>query len=169
MDAFNEFSFDLGHDVCLIVRVVIEPGRVAGSYPLGGGPVEIEEIWDFLTDAVNHFKYHRDKLKEVQYSGGPFRKDVESVGKIWGACEISCAKEGQTAAAFVEAVIHAYTSAHMIVDLVNQHRAWEKIAKKEGGYVKELYDMIFMPNGQLLALKAELARPVRIPPRSKQV
>lgn len=132
-------------------------------------PIPARSVADFLADALNHFKRHRDVLKTVDYAKGPYSGATRARPRGRALCRMSVRNPGDregrrlTAAQWVEAVIAAYTAANtveQIVDQLDDYRA--AVAREPGSWLADAVGLLDRPHGELLALRCVLEERPRI-------
>ena len=117
------------------------------------GQLDIHDVAFFLSEAVRHFKYHRDELKSDPYPGGSFETQLKTGRRVRGFVQLSRSGVHPLAtAAWADAVIDAYTKANTVEQMLEDLPAIKQAASGSSAEFRELIGLLGDPGGDLLAL-----------------
>jgi hypothetical protein len=139
---------DLRHGVRL--EVYSEPGKL-----------KIQMVGDFLVEAMEHFKHHRDVLKVGPYKGRPFcltfsngrGRKAQRLATMQLSCPVVL-----TADLWVDSVISGYTSVNSVEQMVERLAMWQQAIARDGQslFLREVVGLLDKPGGDLRALQMML-------------
>jgi hypothetical protein len=113
---------------------------------------------------MRDFKRLRAAAPAAIYTRRNYRRCIIDECGVVARIALSCvAKVRATRAMWVEAVVHGFSYASAIEQLVEQKEDWRARVEREGGYMLELLGLVDQPGGDLLAFASYLQRPIRAP------
>lgn len=143
-DTRDKVVCDLRHGVVLTIR--------ATSERLG-----IREVAEFLSEAMQHFKLHRDTPKTGRYIDEPYSVTVKDGEHPIGTLQLSCPiEEGVPAALWTDAVSDAYADANTVEQMLDDLSLWRQTVGAGNDHLREVLALLDKPRGDLLALAAML-------------
>ncbi|MBX3396764.1 MAG: hypothetical protein KF841_15510 [Phycisphaerae bacterium] len=123
------------------------------------GKLDVHDTAFFLSEAVLHFKNHRDELKSDPYPGGSFETQLKTGRQVRGFLQLfRPGTHPLSIAAWGDAVIDAYTKANTVEQMLEDLPTIQQAASGSSAEFRELIARLSNPGGDLLLLAAMFKR-----------
>lgn len=121
--------------------------------------LRIPQVTRFLAEAIEYYKNlpeHPEPDFNLNYG------DTEGVGRrLEYALLLSAPNNPITPRECVEAVVDAYSQAHLVQQMVENRRPWDDDVERGESDLREVVAMLDQPGGDLLAMQELFRRPPR--------
>lgn len=123
------------------------------------GNLGIRDVAGFLAEALKYFKQYGAESGDGLYDENGYCTTIKRARKNLGSIVLS--RQDHTklpVGLWREAVVEAYTNANSIEQMLDDLPTWRQATEQDGGRLREIVEMLDMPDGDLLAFAAMFER-----------